>query len=246
MSDLDRDHDDSEHLPAEYVLGLLDAPSRQAAERRLLSDPRFAAEVDFWQQRLIPLAEDIATADPPSEVWPRVASFIAGRRRRAGQSSGVAARTLTSRREAAGLWHNIALWRGLAFGAILVALASFGWAYLTSLRPSPPLVARLAPAGGAASFVVTADADRATALVVPAALADGGRRELELWVIPPDGTPRSLGMVEAARPVAVPLPHALMPQLGASALAISVEPAGGSPTGRPTGPIIAQGKFTNL
>ena len=66
-------------------------------------------------------------------------------------------------------------------------------------------------------------------------------------MIPPGGKPHSLGLVDPARPVKVMVPPELLPQVTAdSTLAISLEPQGGSPTGQPTGPVIANGKLASL
>jgi anti-sigma-K factor RskA len=55
----------------------------------------------------------------------------------------------------------------------------------------------------------------------------------ELWIIAPDAAPVSLGLL-ADGPLTVQYP---MPPRGWT-LAVSIEPAGGSPTGAPTGPVI--------
>jgi anti-sigma-K factor RskA len=69
----------------------------------------------------------------------------------------------------------------------------------------------------------------------------------ELWLIPADGKPRSLGLLRADRAVTITIPPNLMGQIVSNAvLAVSLEPLGGSPTGQPTGPVIASGKLTTL
>ena len=70
---------------------------------------------------------------------------------------------------------------------------------------------------------------------------------LELWIIVGDAAPRSLGVIDPSRPRAYQLPEDVRSDLAAgAALAISVEPSGGSPTGAPTGPVIAQGQLTEI
>jgi anti-sigma-K factor RskA len=62
----------------------------------------------------------------------------------------------------------------------------------------------------------------------------------ELWVIAPDGVPRSIGVGSDAPMQAMTVPDAMregllragLQQTGAI-LAVSMEPPGGSPTGRP-------------
>jgi len=83
--------------------------------------------------------------------------------------------------------------------------------------------------------------------VVPAAFAADATRVPELWLIPADGKPRPLGILRADRAVTITIPPALVPHATSNAvLAVSLEPQGGSPTGQPTGPVIATGKLTLL
>ncbi len=72
-------------------------------------------------------------------------------------------------------------------------------------------------------------------------------RVLELWAVPPQGTPRSLGLISTNGVTVVPrdkLPKRVLESANTSALAVSVEPPGGSPTGAPTGPVVFAGKLT--
>jgi anti-sigma-K factor RskA len=64
----------------------------------------------------------------------------------------------------------------------------------------------------------------------------------ELWVIPADGKPRSLGVVpdKVAAAMTVRPEHRAMLAEGVT-LALSLEPEGGSPTGQPTGPVVMTG-----
>jgi anti-sigma-K factor RskA len=86
-------------------------------------------------------------------------------------------------------------------------------------------------------------------MIVPAALLTNDRRSYELWLIPSGGdtTPRSLGLIEPGRPVRLAIPAALAARFTPDAtLAVTREPPGGSPDGKPTLPAIAAGKLMNL
>jgi anti-sigma-K factor RskA len=84
-------------------------------------------------------------------------------------------------------------------------------------------------------------------MVVPAALLTSDPRAMELWLIPAGDKPHSLGLIAPGRPVRIEVPRDLVDRIGAnSALAVSLEPPGGSPTGQPTGPVIASGRLTSL
>ena len=73
------------------------------------------------------------------------------------------------------------------------------------------------------------------------------KASLELWAVPPQGTPRSLGLISSNGVTVVArekLPRQVLQQANTSALAVSIEPPGGSPTGAPTGPVVFAGKLT--
>jgi anti-sigma-K factor RskA len=99
---------------------------------------------------------------------------------------------------------------------------------------------------GASSFVASVAGDGrslVTRPVQPVALQAG--RVLELWSVPPTGAPKSLGLIRADGSTLVArerLPASLL-KGGTAALAVSVEPPGGSPTGAPSGPVVFAGKL---
>jgi anti-sigma-K factor RskA len=69
-------------------------------------------------------------------------------------------------------------------------------------------------------------------------------KTLEVWLVPPGGTPRSLGLLPSAEggtTIALNLPHEVAEALATSELAVSLEPSGGSTTGAPTGPVLFSG-----
>jgi anti-sigma-K factor RskA len=113
--------------------------------------------------------------------------------------------------------------------------------------PNAPLIAKLESTGGQPGFIAAIDSGGAGLTVVPASAPDVNQRVLQLWLIAPGDHPRSLGLIEPGRPVHINLPADLMQRIAAQAtLAVSIEPQGGSPTGLPTGPVIASGKLTKL
>jgi hypothetical protein len=67
-------------------------------------------------------------------------------------------------------------------------------------------------------------------------------RSTQLWLIPAGRAPISVGVFAPDTTNVLPLSPELLTQLGpAAALAVSIEPLGGSPTGQPTGPVVAKG-----
>lgn len=220
----------AEALAAEYVAGTLRGGARRRFEALLPGHPALQTEVRRWQARLMPLTGSIAPVEPPPRVW-----------------RGVQARLWPG--EAQPWWRRLGPWRALTGTATVAALA------LAVLVASPPparapvvvvLQSTGADGGVPGTFVASVSGDgRAlvTQAVQPVGLPPG--RVLELWSVPPEGAPRSLGLVRADGSTVLDrsrLPRTLL-QGGTAALAVSVEPPGGSPTGAPTGPIIYAGKL---
>ncbi|MCR5872827.1 anti-sigma factor [Phenylobacterium sp. J426] len=235
--------DGLEALAAEHALGVLTGPERAEAESRTARDPVFAAQVDAWRIRLAPLVDEIASVAAPAGLWARIAARLPA------NDNGAIGRRLR-------------FWRGAAVGGFALAAASLGGVLFLANRPAvviqpppaqpgPLLNASLMPnAGGVQPLFVAAYDPQRKALIVTS-LVPPGTDPLhvhQLWLIPQDGKPRSLGMVEPGRSAAMPMPQPMAQLVAEGAeLAVSVEPPGGStnPEG-PSGPIAAQGRLAPI
>jgi len=234
---------------AEYVLGVLDADARAAVAQEVQTTDEAAAAVALWQRRLMPLTEQIASVVPAPYVWARIRDDL---------QLDVPAATVRAQ-PGKGLWNNLALWHWLGLGASAVAVALLVVIALPH-REAAPVTAETTPVKASAGYMVstiqqdngvtgwtaTMDLDRSRMVVVPAApapLASG--RAPELWLIPAGGKPISVAMIKRDAPTTITLDPSLLAKLGpTAALAVSVEPIGGSPTGQPTGAVIAKGSIS--
>ncbi len=249
MTELDDMPDGSDAaLALDFALGALDGAAMRAAELRLRRDPVFARDVAHWQDQLSPLVDEVRGVSPPRQVWTSVDRELF----RAAPARAAAARTQS-------VWATLAIWRGLAFAASGVAAVTLG---LLVSRPgaAPVVVPAVAPAGkllaasmastdSAKAVLITAtyDPSRGAVILTPAAADSSRGLTPELWVIVGKNPPRSLGVIDLKDPQAHRIPGALRAQMtGGATLAISLEPAGGSPTGQPTGPVVAAGKLTAI
>jgi anti-sigma-K factor RskA len=221
-------------VAAEYVLGVLGAAERRQAQQRLAHDQAFANEVAFWEERLGAFADAIEPVTPPDRAWTRIARAVRIRDPSAPRES---------------LWQSLPFWRSFAIGSAALAAASIGALTFIEISPVPraPMLATLGASNGQPNFVAAINAGGTSLMVVPAALLTSDPRAMELWLIPAGDKPHSLGLIEPGRPVRLDVPRDLVARITADAtLAVSMEPPGGSPTGQPTGPVIARGTLTSL
>ncbi|HET9106737.1 MAG TPA: anti-sigma factor [Steroidobacteraceae bacterium] len=224
---------------AEYVLGVLDAQGRDQVEREMAESEAAAAAVERWRRRLLPLAQEIPPESPPAHLWQRIRGelqLVAPGAPEQGARPGVW--------ESLRFWHRFSLVTGALLAAACVAIVA-----LVLRRPAAPpipyMASTITESGGRVGWTATMDIAKARMIVVPAA-PQGVRagRSPELWLIPHGGKPIAVGVISATSPITIRLAPALLAELGPTAvLAVSVEPRGGSPTGRPTGPVIGQGSI---
>lgn len=232
-----------EALAAEHALGVLGAAERAEAEARMARDPSFAQLVESWRARLAPLLVEAPAVAPPPEAWARIARSLPA-------NDDVAVR------------RRLRFWRGATVGSLGLAAASLAAAIVLAGRPPSVVPAPAAPAGPilnahlmspadatAPMFVAAYDPARG-ALIVTSLVKPGAdpAHVHELWIIPADGKPHPLGMIEPGASKAMPMPKAMAPMFApGAAIAVSVEPPGGSPKKTaPSGPIAAMGHLARI
>lgn len=229
---------DREIVAGEYVLGLLDGAEKEAFERRMAGDAKLDAAVARWQARLAPIDAAAPAIEPSTGLWQRIES---GLDLAPVRSQAVASQFALGARLSQ-WWESLWLWRGAAFAGVAAALLlAFGLvAALDRARRQPVMVAVLLTETNVAAAVVNTFADGRVELLPLQDIAVPQGRALEIWTLWDRAAgPRSVGLIDRAR--AVPLRLDNLP-LGMDQLfEITVEPAAGSPTGRPTGPIVAKG-----
>lgn len=204
--------EDDDMIAAEYVLGTLDLPERTAAEARLRRDPGFAAQVADWQNRLSDLNDDYAEAPAPN-LLPQIEARLFP--------------TATKRR---GDWLFGLIGLGASVAAALAVAAFFLLA-----PPNPSLVATLTADASSLRYAAAIAGDELTLTRLAGTDADPDK-DYELWIIVGDNAPVSLGLLRAGT-TTIPAPVAEAGYV----LAVTLEPKGGGPGGKPTGPVVAAG-----
>lgn len=220
---------------AELALGVLDGEERAAALRRVLAEPDFAREVERWRAHFGLMFDGVAEVPAPAGLYSRIEARIDPPKRAVNP------------------------WKPTAIAASLAALAMTA----VALRPIEPPPAVVAPAPGlpqatapmiAAMALSDASGSQpamydATAGMVkmPGPMPIPAGKSAQLWVIAGDGPPQPLGTFHSTAPGIYEAEAKMDTLIAAGAtLAISIEPMGGSPTGAPTGPVIASGKLSKV
>lgn len=221
----------ADRLAADYAAGTLRGGARRRFETLLGAHPALRSAVQAWQERLMPLTMTVEPQVPSPKVW-----------------QGIQARLGHVAEAPVRWWARLSLWRGVA-GVATVATLALGVLLALPEAARPPVVVVLAAANGVpgdggivpASFVASISGDGRAMVTRPLThVKMASDRALELWSLPPQGAPRSLGLISGDQ--ATVLQRGRVPG-DTAALAVSLEPAGGSPTGAPTGPVLFVGKL---
>jgi anti-sigma-K factor RskA len=234
---------EAEAFAAEHALGVLTAAERAAAELRMAREPAFAADVEAWRDRLAPMVEAVVSVEPPAALWPRIERGLP-----ANDNAGAGGFAR---------WRMVAMWSMGTAVASLAAVAVMITNPELVTRPPPPVVAttpgqvlnaRLDTDKGEHLFVAAYDPDRRAVLISSLVPPGAGAGHVhQLWLIPADGKPRSLGFVTPGASMTLPVSRTLAGMTDErAALAISVEAPGGSKKDGPTGPVVAVGKLLKI
>jgi anti-sigma-K factor RskA len=230
---IERNQELVDKLAAEYVLGTLRGGARRRFDALMAQHALMRRAVDEWQDRLHPLAEFAPAAQPRPQVWDNIS-------RQLGLQG---ASWLERLRDSLGFWRGLSL-ASTTLAALLVAVL------LTrqfSVEAPPSFVAMLADDRSQPVAVVTGNArthQMTVKLVAPQTVA--ADRSLELWAVPKEGNPRSLGLLAADGSITLALPANATPE-SVPLLAVTLEPKGGSPKADgPTGPIVFKGAWVRI
>lgn len=234
--------EDRDAAAGEYVLGTLDGAERADFERALATDAGLQAAVQAWQDRLLPLTVRAPAVDPSPALWARIEASL----------DAAAVRRPATAPPSLRWWQRLGFWQaasGLAMAAAVVL------ALLLTLqgRPEAPGARYLAvlqpPDGGATGWVVELQAGGQLRLLPVgegAAAPVPAGRALQFWTKPEGAAgPTSLGLVQAGQPLRMPVSRLPAVQ-GRQLFEITLEPAGGSPYDRPSGPILYVGRTVPL
>lgn len=217
----------------EYVLGLLEGSELVAFEQRLDREPELAAAVARLRAHLEALDDTAGTHPADLALWQRIADRLDA----APQDSSI---TRSMPRPT----NDNGWMRRLGMAASIVVALGAGYLAGTSLSttPQPIMIAVLLTEDGAQpGAIVEAFADDSIRLVPLDLMQRPQDRVYQVWTLPdPQTGPVSMGIFDDPQTIRLAGPNLPLPETG-QLYEITLEPAGGSPTGHPTGPILVKG-----
>jgi anti-sigma-K factor RskA len=223
-----------ERLAAEYVLGTMRGRARRRFEGLMHDDAALRRLVAQWRDRIEPMAEFVPAVAPRARVW-------RGIEQRLGLQQPAPAWQFW-RHGSLGFWRGLGVASSMAAALLLVTVMQ-----QAPQQPAVSDIATLLDEQAKTALLVTADRERKLLTVrLVSTQPLGPDQALQLWAVPQQGKPRSLGVLGGDRQLALPL---TAQAIGADValLAVSLEPAGGSPNpDGPSGPILYKGGWVRV
>lgn len=232
------DLDDINALAAEYVLGTLTAAERDGVTMLRVREPALDAAIVAWENRLGPMIALVPDVAPSPQLLDRIRAQI----RPAGKVIDFKPREAALTRRAHG-------WRNAAIGMTALA-ASFagvlGWRETARTPMASTYVAVLQAGQSSPALLLTVDTAKQMFAVRALTKPSEQGKAYELWLLHDKlPQPKSLGVVpDGDMEVRAVNDSGIDRSMFMNAtFAVSLEPAGGSPTGQPTGPVLFTGKL---
>ena len=222
------DQEDIDALAAEYVLGTLSSSERTTVSARRQRERDLDAAIEAWEMRLVPLVETI----PPVTPSPGLLSGIEARIARAADSTVI------------DLQRRVVRWRRLAVAASAVAVCmavAFGLREFMRAPQPVSYVGVFQKDDASPAFLLTVDLETRVLSIRVVAAERPTDKTYQLWIASEQsgGVPQSLGLIEDPTQVTRAVLTSYDPAIVQRAtFGVSLEPMGGSPTGRPTGPAL--------
>lgn len=234
---IDQTRLDLEERMQDYVLGLLSPEEAAVIEQQLEKDDALRSEMRHLRERLLELDVMALPEEPSQDLWSR----IEGKLEETHRETVV---DLESRRAAAPSKAARGYWQGFVTAAIaasLLFMAITGSFFVLRPSPEPIIVAVLLDSDANPGVIVEAFGEDRVRIVPLVDIPVPSGQALEVWTLPdPETGPVSLGLLPAVAESSLggfDLPRPDAEQL----YEITLEPETGSPTGRPTGPVLFKG-----
>ena len=229
------DRDELDRLAGEYVLGLLENDERDAFEIALAKDANAREALRHARERFLEFDITAPKGEAPEALWSRIDAGLDGEEVAEAPRARIYSFPVKPQRQ---------FWQGFAAAsaaAAVIALLAFGTLRTLLLPAQPQLIVVLLDAEAQPEALVEAYASQDVRVVPLQAFNVPEGKTYQVWTLPDQETgPVSLGLIERSEAITLSA-RGLPPPQPDQLYEITVENEGGSPTGRPTGPIVAKG-----
>ena len=239
--------DDRSVAAGEYVLGTLQDKDRAAFDRVLAGDPALQAEVYAWQDRLVGLSQRVDAVEPDPRWWPQIEARLLPASATAQLPATATVRVAPSANDPQ--WRRLRLWQtisGLAIAASVLLATLLVAQTPGKIAPARYLAVLQAPDKSAGWVVEASVGGRLRLVPIGTSAPVPAGKTLQFWTKAKNATgPTSLGLIRPGE--VTDLPATRLPTLEAEQLfELTLEPEGGSPIARPTGPVLYIGRTVQL
>lgn len=214
-------------LAVDFILGAMRGAARRRFQQLMMAKPAVRETVWRWEQHLNPMAEGLPPTLPDPVVWQRI-------QQRLGWITPVVKPSKSGSRP---------VWLGLALAASVLLAVVLLKPMLSSVPQQD--IAVIQSSDAKAWWLISKAQQKLTVKATPAVAAETAN-DYELWMLPANGqAPISLGLLPQQGQRELSWPQAAE-GLAVAALAVSLEPRGGSVTGAPTGPVLFTAEVITL
>jgi anti-sigma-K factor RskA len=236
MTDRAETPDDFAERAAQYVLGHLEGTELAAFEAELAANPQMRLAVALERERFLELDVAAPPATPSADLWSRIEAKIGT----SAEPVDLAAHRTAKQKRLPARPPRGGFWRGFAAACVLSTFVA-GMAWNLVRTPAPRLVVVLLDAQAKPVSIVEAFPGQRVRIVPLVDIDVPAGRVLQVWTLPDPATgPVSIGLMPSVSATTLDGPVLPPPQQD-QLYEITLEPSGGSPTGRPTGPIVGKG-----
>lgn len=215
-------------LAVDFILGAMKGAARKRFQRLMMANTQVRKTVWRWEQHLNPLAESLPATTPNNAVWQRI-------QQRLGWLAAPAAPVKASK--------TTQYWLALATAASLLLAVVMLRPMLQSVSPQDIAVIQTSDAK---AWWLVSKSQQKLQVKATTAVTDDIQHDYELWMLPADGqAPISLGLLPQQGERVLNWPSQAE-GIAIAALAVSLEPRGGSTTGAPTGPVLFTAEIVTL
>lgn len=224
--------DNTPELADEYVLGLLNPDEVLQVEAEIIRNDELRQDVARSRERFLALDTSVTPMRVDERVWETVQN----------QLSDSPAPAITPAKSANDNKPGVNGWRYAALSAsaasILLAIG-LGWSLTRTVEPVV-IAVLLDDTGGVQAIVEDFGNENARVRLLNNVEIPSGKT-IQVWTLPSQEMgPVSMGLLEGVHSADLKAPDLPLPR-EEQLYELTLEPAGGSPTGRPTGPILSKG-----